>query len=74
MPIKSETKKIEINGIELKVNLTYNIEAVSEECVGDSEIEINSIRYSSRDVTDIFRAFDLMDKIKDVVWWKRMIG
>ena len=47
--------------------MTYNIEAVSEESVGDYEIEINSIRYSNRDVTDIFRAFDLMDKIKEVV-------
>ena len=67
MPVNNETKKIEINGIELKVNLPYNIEAVSEESVGDYEIEINSIRYSSRDVTDIFIAFDLMDKIKEVV-------
>jgi hypothetical protein len=55
---------IEINGVELKVNYSKYSEPISETDIPYDEIELFSVRYNGRDVTDLIKALDVEEQIK----------
>ena len=56
-------KTITINGVELDVRYSLYVEEMMEISAPYSEVELMSVKYNSRDVTDLIIALDVEEEI-----------
>lgn len=62
----SKRVTVERNSIEFDVNYSI-LKDEDEDSVGETEIEINRVKYNGKDITQFCEAFELFDEIKTLL-------